>query len=138
MRRAFSLLELMVVLAIVGVLVALALPKFGSSSCRAAETEAKALLRGVATEQAESWAKNGRYADVKTSCPTPKAGVVGTPCIVASAKGPITYKVTGTGSGNKYTVTAVGVAGTRSAGSVWKLDETGALTDVAQICRNAP
>lgn len=138
MRRGFSLLELMVVLAVVGVLIALAVASLGSSSCKAAETEAKGILRGVVTQEAESWARNGSYADVKTSCPKPKAGAVAAPCIVASTKGKATYTVTGTGSGKKYSVTAVGVAGSRSAGSVWKVDDTGAYTDVAQICKSAP
>ncbi|MBI1946568.1 MAG: prepilin-type N-terminal cleavage/methylation domain-containing protein [Deltaproteobacteria bacterium] len=136
MRRGFSLLEFMVVLAIVGVLVALALPSLGSNSCRAAETEAKAILRGVATQQAESWAKNGMFAEVKASCPKPKAGA--TPCIVPTVTGTPTYKVTGTGGAKKWTASAVGIAGTRAAGSVWQADQTGAINDVAKICRSAP
>lgn len=50
-RHGFTLLELLVTMAIVGVLVAIAIPKFASSRERALLTAMKADLRNLATQQ---------------------------------------------------------------------------------------
>lgn len=47
MKRAFTLTELLVVVILIGILAALAIPKFGKSTDKAMESEAKIALRQV-------------------------------------------------------------------------------------------
>ncbi|HLL85598.1 MAG TPA: prepilin-type N-terminal cleavage/methylation domain-containing protein [Longimicrobium sp.] len=59
----FTLIELMVVVVIVGILAAIALPKFNAVSRGAKEAEAEPILKQVYTLQLRYKMKNDRYAE---------------------------------------------------------------------------
>jgi prepilin-type N-terminal cleavage/methylation domain-containing protein len=60
-RKGFSLIELMIVVVIIGILAALAIPRFTKASDLAKEKEAEGLLKQVLTMQ-EVWkAQDGNY-----------------------------------------------------------------------------
>lgn len=50
--RAFTLIELMIVVGVIGILTSVALPAFKRMQCKAKQTEARSLLRGIYTTQA--------------------------------------------------------------------------------------
>lgn len=130
--RGFTLIEITVALAIAGVLAALASFSFNGFKCKTAQAEAKLALQAVQTLETDYFARNGRYADVMTSC---EAGAdPATHCITYQATGNQGFSVTGTGDESTFTVTAIGLEGSRAAGSVWRVDQTGAMTDVARTC----
>ena len=60
--RAFTLIELMVVLAIVGTLLTVALPSWRSLHDRATENEARVVLQRLAVAQRTFWQRYRRYA----------------------------------------------------------------------------
>ena len=79
-QKGFTLIELMIVVAIIGILAAVAIPAYGDYTARAQAAEAFTLLDGLKTPMTEAFTSNGQFylnqpADNATTPPTP--GVVG-------------------------------------------------------------
>ena len=60
--KGFTLIELMIVVVIIGILAALAIPRFNQASARAKEKEADGILKQIYTLQQTYYANNGVYA----------------------------------------------------------------------------
>ena len=62
-QQGFTLIELMIVVAIIGILAAIAIPQFMSYTCKAKTSEAKENLGSLRTMQEAYKAENDNYAD---------------------------------------------------------------------------
>jgi prepilin-type N-terminal cleavage/methylation domain-containing protein len=58
-RKGFTLIELMIVVVIIGILAAIAIPKFNQASARAKEKEADGILKQIYTLQMTYTANHG-------------------------------------------------------------------------------
>ena len=77
-QKGFTLIELMIVVAIIGILAAVAIPAYGDYTARAQAAEAFTLLDGLKTPMTESYTSSGQFylnsvADTAAGIP----GVVG-------------------------------------------------------------
>lgn len=112
-ERGFTLIETMMVVAVIGILAALALPSFLDSIRKARRSDAFTALTGVQQAQ-ERWRSNrGAYTTELTaaaSAATPGLGLA-----EASAKGLYTLSIDAADA-TGYTVTATAASGTTQAG----------------------
>ena len=61
-QKGFTLIELMIVVAIIGILAAVAIPAYGDYTARAQAAEAMTLLDGLKTPMTEAYTTDGSWA----------------------------------------------------------------------------
>ncbi len=91
-RKGFSLIELLIVVVIIGILAAIAIPKFSTTKEKAYVASMKADLRNLATAQEAFFADSSKYATLENIKKTPYKWTVSDsvnvkPTIEASATG---------------------------------------------------
>ncbi len=113
-QKGFTMIELMVVVVIVGVLAAIAIPLYGSYIKNARITEATARIGEVITAS-KAWALENPNATGDPMWPAAAGGIVD-----LGASDNFTYAITAGGGANAttspYTITATGAAGGKLAG----------------------
>jgi type IV pilus assembly protein PilA len=93
-QQGFTLIELMIVVAIIGILAAIAIPSYNDYTARAQMSEAVELMGGTKTPLAEWFSDKGTWPSVLNS-------------VSGSLSGKYTSSLVGTdGGGATYTVTA--------------------------------
>ena len=70
-RRGFSLIELLIVIAIILIIITIALPKFSSAQRYAKETSALGAIRTIHTMQVQYYSQYGKYATSLTELGPP-------------------------------------------------------------------
>ncbi len=125
----FTLIELMIVVAIIGILAAIALPSYRSFVCRSKVTEARVMLQAIARHEGAYYAEFDRYLDGAA------AEQVFLDSLFDDAPDPrYTYSIVTTGA-DQFTATAVGIGSL--TGDRWTLDQDNNLfrAGVAPECR---
>ncbi|MEQ3440865.1 pilin [Pseudoalteromonas sp. BZP1] len=98
-QQGFTLIELMIVVAIIGILAAIALPAYQDYTARAQASEAASLAAGVKTTIAEFYQSNGEYPDENTAPNNSDLAATGTYSSIAVAIGTGVITATMNGSG---------------------------------------
>lgn len=100
-ERGFTLIELMIVIAIILVILAIALPQLGKTQMQSREMAAVATLRTINTEEVQYQSQFGQYATALSELGPPGAGASEGP----QAAGLIPPNLaSGVSSGYKFTV----------------------------------
>ena len=123
--KGFTLIELMIVVVIIGILAALAIPRFMRSTTKSKQSEAKQILKQVYTmqhayrQEYNAYCLNGASASAAAPTGFAQIGVD----IMASAR----YTYTMVAAANTFTCTATGNLDDDATNDVWTINEAGAL-----------
>jgi len=115
-NEGFTLIELMIVIAIIGILAAIAIPQFSAYRTRSYNAAAEADLRNAATAQ------EAYYVDAQTYLPNPTALIGATyglytsqNVFIAGGSGPQQYTMTSYHSSGNKTYSLAGPGGSVTA-----------------------
>jgi prepilin-type N-terminal cleavage/methylation domain-containing protein len=128
-RRGFSLIELLIVIAIILIIITIALPKLNRARMYSQETAAIGAIRTLHTAQVQYTSQYGRFATSLVELgppasggPTPAAAdLIGTDLSQGEKSG---YKFTMTGNPSGYVIVAVPVAYNATGSRTFYSDQT--------------
>jgi len=124
-RKGFTLIELMIVVVIIGILAALAIPRFMQATTKSKQSEAKQILKQIYTMQRAYRQENGLYAH------NGDASTLGVDYVFADigveVSGEATYVYTMTAANNTFSCTATANLDDDAAIDSWTIDQTGLL-----------
>jgi type IV pilus assembly protein PilE len=126
--RGFSLMEILVALAIVGVLTAIAVPAYSGHVVRTRLTEAFAGLAGIQPNAEQFWANNRTFAGLDQESPSRMPANSANFTYALSNATASTYTVTATGrgpaAGFTFTIDQGGSRATTAVPSGWTSSST--------------
>jgi prepilin-type N-terminal cleavage/methylation domain-containing protein len=122
-KKGFTLIELMIVVAIIGILAAIAIPNFMNYQCKARQSEAKSNLGAIRVAQETYMAENNTYA----------ADIVN---LSWETKGETeyTYSITSADS-TSFTAQATAANFKGADTDTWTIDQDGDLQNTENACQ---
>ena len=122
-KKGFTLIELMIVVAIIGILAAIAIPNFMNYQCKAKQSEAKSSLGSIRVAQEAYFAEHDSYSTTQDD-------------IGFAMKGDPRYTyVIDPATSTGFIATATASALKDGNDDVWTINSTGALDNSDNACK---
>jgi prepilin-type N-terminal cleavage/methylation domain-containing protein len=125
-RKGFTLIELMIVVVIIGILAAMAIPRFMSSTVKAKMTEARQLLKQIYTMQRSYRQENDTYTLNGVTASAAAGNAFANIGVEVGASARYSYAMVATAT--TFTCTATANLDDDATIDTWTIDESGALT----------
>jgi type IV pilus assembly protein PilA len=119
-NKGFTLIELMIVVAIIGILAAIAIPNFMAYQCKAKQSEAKSNLGNIRSMQEAYFAEYDTYNGLTT--------------VGFSTKGTARYTYTMNAADTAGFTAQASTSNLNNTTDTWTINSTGTLTVVTNAC----